>query len=51
VAIYPYIILIPLPRGLKKDTKQPDLFEGLQIHSQLKGGKMKKTRKNRKPRK
>ena len=36
---------------LKKDTKQPDLFEGLQIHSQLKGGKMKKTRKNRKPRK
>ena len=36
---------------LKKDTKQPDLFEGLQIHSQSKGGKIKKTRKNRKPRK
>jgi hypothetical protein len=36
---------------LKKDTKQPDLFEGLQIHGQSKGGKIKKTRKNRKQRK
>ena len=34
---------------LKTDTKQPDLFEGLQIHSQSKGGK--KTRKTRKSRK
>lgn len=34
-----------------QSSKEPDIFEGLQIHSQLKGGKNKKTRKNIKPRK
>ena len=29
------------PHTYKKDTKEPDLFEGLQIHSQTKGGKIK----------
>ena len=40
----------PLKKSVSKSPEQPDLFEGLQIHSQPKGGKN-KTRKNRKPRK
>jgi hypothetical protein len=46
-----FALKYPLKKSVSQSSKQPDLFEGLQIHSQLKGGKMKNTRKNRKPRK
>jgi hypothetical protein len=41
--------LYPLKKSVSQSSKEPDLFEGLQIHSQSKGGK--KTRKTRKSRK
>ena len=44
-----FALKYPLKKSVSQSSKEPDLFEGLQIHSQTKGGK--NTRKNRKTRK